>query len=470
MAGGDLIGWALIAAKAAGVLAVAGGATLAVRSAAARHGVWTLAVAVALLLPPAAAVAPAWRVAVLRPVPVDGRPSTAHREVRPPVLSDGGGPSGTPSVAPVERRPTTTVDRRRPWDAAVWVAVAWAIGVVLVGGTGAVGYVAAGRLVRSAVPVGDGPAAELARAVAAELGLRRVDLRAGGRVTTPVAAAVFRPVVLLPAEALHWSAERLRPVLLHEMAHVKRHDCATVLLAHACCAVHWFDPLAWLAAARMRAERERACDDAVLRHGGTDPAAYAELLLSVAAAHGRPVATVLMARRSGLRGRVRRVLDERVDRRPLRRRAAGVVVVVVTAASAGLATVRPTARVAITLASSLPAKTASLADVPPVVVRTEPAAGATDVDPARAEVRVTFSKRMADASWSWVTPDGTDGLSVAGRPRYLPDGRTCVLPVRLSARRAYAMWVNDAEGEHQNFADRDGRAPVPYLLVFKTKG
>ena len=45
----------------------------------------------------------------------------------------------------------------------------------------------------------------------------------------------------------------------------------------------------------------------------------------------------------------------------------------------------------------------SIAGVPPVVVKTVPEAGATDVDPAITEIKVTFSKDMADKSWSWST-------------------------------------------------------------------
>ena len=48
------------------------------------------------------------------------------------------------------------------------------------------------------------------------------------------------------------------------------------------CALYWFNPLVWLAARRMVAERERACDDIVLRHGAK-PADYAEQVLEISA-------------------------------------------------------------------------------------------------------------------------------------------------------------------------------------------
>ena len=54
-----------------------------------------------------------------------------------------------------------------------------------------------------------------------------------------------------------------------------------------------------------------------------------------------------------------------------------------------------------------------------------------------------------------------------GKPKYLADKRTCVLPVKLEPGKTYAIWVN-AE-KFLNFKDPDDRSAVPYLLVFKTK-
>jgi hypothetical protein len=109
----------------------------------------------------------------------------------------------------------------------------------------------------------------------------------------------------------------------------------------------------------------------------------------------------------------------------------------------------------------------TLESAPPVVVKTVPEAGTSDVDPKLVEIKVTFSKEMQDGTWSWATLSKESFPKVDGKPKYLADKRTCVLPVKLEPGKTYGIWVNsDMFG---NFKDTQGRSAVPYLLVFKTK-
>jgi RNA polymerase sigma-70 factor (ECF subfamily) len=110
----------------------------------------------------------------------------------------------------------------------------------------------------------------------------------------------------------------------------------------------------------------------------------------------------------------------------------------------------------------------TLEAVPPVVVETVPKAGSGDVDPALAEIRVTYSKDMQDGSWSWSTLGEENFPETTGKPRYLEDKRTAVLPVKLVPGKTYAIWLNSQK--FRNFKDADGQPAVPYLLVFKTGG
>ena len=109
----------------------------------------------------------------------------------------------------------------------------------------------------------------------------------------------------------------------------------------------------------------------------------------------------------------------------------------------------------------------TLESVPPVVVKTVPEAGAGDVDPKLTEIKVTFSKVMQDGIWSWAMLSKESFPQMDGKPKYLADKRTCVLPVKLEPGKTYAIWVNSEK--FLNFKDPDDRSAVPYLLVFKTK-
>lgn len=106
-------------------------------------------------------------------------------------------------------------------------------------------------------------------------------------------------------------------------------------------------------------------------------------------------------------------------------------------------------------------------EFPSVVVATVPEAGAVDVDPSLKELRVTFSRPMADKSWSWVKVDEESFPEMTGEPRFLPGQRTCVLPVRLQPGRIYALWLNHEP--HMTFQSMDHVPSMPYLLVFKTR-
>ena len=111
----------------------------------------------------------------------------------------------------------------------------------------------------------------------------------------------------------------------------------------------------------------------------------------------------------------------------------------------------------------------TVATLPPVVVNTVPQAGDVKVDPNITEVRVTYSKRMEDGSWSWGQISDDTMPATTGKPRYLADGKTCVLPVKLEPGRTYVLQLNSLTGKFANFKDRQKRPAVAYLLVFQTR-
>jgi beta-lactamase regulating signal transducer with metallopeptidase domain len=132
----------------------------------------------------------------------------------------------------------------------------------------------------------------------------------------PATWGLLHPVIALPSGAASWSRAEMDDVMRHEMAHVRRRDVLTQALADAVCALLWFHPAVWYAAGRLRAESERACDDAVLAEG-SDGVAYAEMLYGIAARRIVPSA-IGVATARGLEARLRAILDPRVTRRSSR--------------------------------------------------------------------------------------------------------------------------------------------------------
>ncbi|MDB6132142.1 MAG: hypothetical protein JWM59_385 [Verrucomicrobiales bacterium] len=328
-------------------------------SAAARHLVWLVAVVALLVVPLLSVALPQWRVLpgwaavpVARDVVAAPRPAAeilTNAENRADGISRTNGPyastqeehsgkAGSLAAAesaakaagiagPLETRAVSPLKSGDPpWRA--WLPLAWLAGFSLLG----IRLLAAHWLVRRAVrgcrlleknSVSDERIANAFAAAGERIGLRRrVTLLVDGKRTIPVVWGVIRPCLLLPAEALDWDSRQLRSVLLHELAHLKRRDPLAQWLTQAACALHWWNPLVWLAAWRLHVERERACDDMVLATG-VRPSDYAGHLLHVASqlspARWTSACGLAMARKSSLEGRLAAVLSGTRNRRGVTR-------------------------------------------------------------------------------------------------------------------------------------------------------
>jgi len=173
------------------------------------------------------------------------------------------------------------------------------------------------RVVRS------GPLIETLNELQATIGYYRpIRLLISAHRRMPMMWGALRPAILLPEDAERWPAERQKLVLLHELAHVQRHDYLALLLTRFACALHWFNPFAWIAARRIGLEQDQACDDIVLAKGAAADC-YAEEVLQFAATRGIPrletLSAVAMARPSRLEGRLLAILDATRNRSTLTR-------------------------------------------------------------------------------------------------------------------------------------------------------
>jgi len=307
--------------------------TLRGRSAALRHLVWTAAAAAVLALPFFSVSLPALR------IPASGALLSFDPSVVFRVSSSAAAESPSSLLAPDTARRAINAPRYSDWR--IWLMLLWAAGAAAAFARMFAAFIAMWRVQHAALPFpDDGLARELAESLGIRHTVRVLKSRPGGM---PMTFGLPRPSVFLPPEAAAWSEERRRVVLLHELAHVRRGDVATHLLARTALSLNWCNPLAWSAWREFLKERERATDDLVL-NAGARASDYAGHLLEVArtmqSAPATAWAAVAMARRSQLEGRLLAILDSGVNRHVPGRMAALAVTLLAIAAVAPFAAMR----------------------------------------------------------------------------------------------------------------------------------
>jgi beta-lactamase regulating signal transducer with metallopeptidase domain/tetratricopeptide (TPR) repeat protein len=344
------------------------------RSAAVRQLVATLGLAGAMLLPVASLVVPQWEIPLVpSPVPAAQELSIAAAPPEAPVRWEeeevlSRATVGAPRARNERSRPSDEagVAERAPAAAAPVVPetavpdsgtsvtpFAWMIGILLLWSVGTVfafarlvvGMARVAAIRRRASGDVDDSWTNLLSSLSEKLGLRRpVRLFFSDEIAVPVTAGLVKPVVLLPETARRWNDERRSVVLLHELAHIGRADWISLLVGQAAAALYWFHPLAWSTRSQMRKDCERACDDLVLA-AGTRPSVYAAHLLSIIRSlrlsGQRALPAVAMAHRSYWDGRMRAILDPRIERRTVSGGQARVAILAVVGLVALLATVAP---------------------------------------------------------------------------------------------------------------------------------
>ena len=108
----------------------------------------------------------------------------------------------------------------------------------------------------------------------------------------------------------------------------------------------------------------------------------------------------------------------------------------------------------------------SVDSIAPVVVKTVPEAGTTNVPPGEYEIKITFSKKMTDNSWSFSSAWKNSDPEPFEKPHYAADGKTCLMKVKLEPGKTYGYWINSQN--FHGFRDAQSYPAIPYLLVFQT--
>ena len=382
---GSSISMMMLLVKATLILLVALGVTLSMQraSAGARHLVWLVTLATLLLVPALTAwapiplrILPANTAAAFSSTPTPDRaaPKTnagVSEKQAKPNQSAIAEPNATPAPVPAPSIEQEIASSPLLSGLSIFVLL-WAAVVLAIGAS--LGYAAmlVKRIVNRARPLDSEDWLTPLWEVSDRLSLEEPPrLLRSEDAKMPFACGVLKPTIVLPAECDNWSLDRRRAVLLHELAHVRRHDLIGHTLGRLACAVYWFHPLVWTAAKQLRSESERACDDLALACGAraTD---YAEHLLDIVTSVKRdatPSVALAMARRKEFEGRMLAILDPDLRHSsPSRRQSAALIgslaliAIVVGAAAPSPRTLKPAARPAasrtadLDLASSQQAK------------------------------------------------------------------------------------------------------------------
>jgi beta-lactamase regulating signal transducer with metallopeptidase domain/uncharacterized GH25 family protein len=232
--------------------------------------------------------------------PVAGKNEFSQtREIPPPVHEAGDGEISMAAAAPVTVVvPTANVSVRHPnldFDDLLIPAAAglWLAGVLALSFGVAIQTVRfRRRLARTSRPAG-AMLNNLLQEARREAGVSRwIELMETGAVNSPALFGLWRLRLLLPRGLEEkFTPRELRYIFLHELAHVKRGDLWLNWLVTGLQIVHWFNPLIWFGFARLRADRELACDElALLCAGDAAGISYGETVIKLLENLHRPAA------------------------------------------------------------------------------------------------------------------------------------------------------------------------------------
>lgn len=219
--------------------------------------------------------------------------------------------------APAQRVAPTKISAPPAAKPVAWLLPLWAMGAMGIGALALLRAIRAARLVHRAPEISSHP---LVRAALADLpeAPRGLRIRETGELRSPALCGILHPTILLP---VGWwgqlAQEEFRCVLLHEIGHIQRGDLLWRWAFLVAQAVHWFNPLVWLAERSARADQELACDEWVLtRADSFDEQMYGEVLLKAASLLGAvrlssPVHATMAESKAGLTRRIRHLAQIR---------------------------------------------------------------------------------------------------------------------------------------------------------------
>lgn len=238
-------------------------------------------------------------------------PRHAHTDSFVPVAHEFALPAS--NSAPTFARPEKS--------AFAWISLyrcaswAWIVGVCWFSLWNLLGWLKVHRLCRSARPA-PVPCQEKLAELAEKIGATcRTSIGISQGIAAPSVIGWLRPLVLVPASALsELPATYLEALLLHELAHIRRHDYLINLFQIAIETLFFYHPAVWWVSSRIRAERENCCDDIAVSHCGSADL-YVRALAAMEEIRLGPITTFAMASTGGsLLKRIERLIGRSSSR------------------------------------------------------------------------------------------------------------------------------------------------------------
>jgi beta-lactamase regulating signal transducer with metallopeptidase domain len=278
---------AAIRAAGLGLVAFTGLLLFRIRSSTARHATWTLVLAGMLLQIPLGVLAPA--------VPVKAPPTLPTR-LQPRTIDSARMILHAAPASHLRTQPKAHHISSSGIIASLYLAISMLLFVRM-----ALGSWGLHRMLRSATPIDD-----------LRSGVFESDLLA-----SPGSVGWLRAKIVLPQTWRDWDAAKLRAVLAHERAHIRRRDWLIRVASHVNVCIFWFHPMAWWMERELARLAEEACDDAALSELD-DREEYAATLIEIARAVCADTRVlnwrvISMAKNSNVIRRVNRILNRRTQ-------------------------------------------------------------------------------------------------------------------------------------------------------------
>ncbi len=290
-----------------------------------------------------------------------------------------------------------------------WIAPLWMLGVILFSLRSVAAWLAAIRLKRTSVAAASAEWQErLARLSAMLLVSRPVRLLESYLADVPMVIGWVKPAILIPASLFTgFPPEHLECILLHELAHIRRHDYLVNLLQSLAEDLLFYHPAVWWVSSVIRAEREHCCDDAVVAARG-DGREFAEALAGLEQQRWSVYEAAIAANGGQLMHRIRRLLGAGGARprlvAPLGFSASVLVAVAAVAVSVGHAQ-NPPAPSAPAATPAPAAAPAAKTPQPPAAQAASPSTPPTEAPPSRETEEQRLKRELETPYQKWLNEE-----------------------------------------------------------------